>query len=1679
MARGSFPSSRGTPSDPRRVRTMKATAALVQTTAVPRPYARAGAAIAIVLVMLLSGGAVALFSGVGASPAATPAHGLPFAAASSVQSGVQLQHDSYLQNPGTPLTTLPNATVQGQLPSNQQVSFTVGFQMRNSQALANIISEQQTQSSSQFHNWLTQAQEQQMFGPDPTTVQNTVNYFTSLGLKVGTRGALSISFYGSAGQIDSAFKTSLVSVQYGSGSIGYVNGLPLALPRPIASGISSVNGLDTATVQHVTSQTNGQVISDTAPGIPADDQASFTTAFAHALYNTTGNESAAYNFTNHAFLWFRYYSHHFAQWRTYQTLTPASLNLMYQAMPLINQGINGNSSGTPITIAIVMAGGINPGDIRGFSQLVWNNPNQIMNRLVAMPVDRQFGLNGTLTYTDGASGEMALDIEFTSTMAPGARIMPVYGPTLNTNILDDEYAALDALAVAPNIISNSWGGDEVAWPNLYGPNWANALTMHDYFMLLTAKGSTVMASSADGGGFDKNNGVMSGSFPATDPYVLSVDGVRTSAAGVGGAVFPATDVYGSYLESIYNIPNATVHIDQTLGIQGQSFWYEPLTNTTLYNAPPQASGGFGTSYWFKQPWYQHGLGVPDVGRALGSTVAAEADFNQTIFFDGSFQWLYGGTSFACPTTAGEFALIEDYLLHNGAGSYLGLGDQQVFNVANAYYNGNVTLVPFYDITNGTSFWGNLGAKGGYEWPPGQNFPKAADGQYTYGNTTRGFDFPTGWGTINVYNFAQDILALHQMPGTFVTVNATTNRYDNLAWGSLQLNTTYTFHVNASSAIAATSPVVGVQFFGEDGVNATFYPTLTPTLLPTPGFDFTVNTAVAPFAPLFTPGTLVLTLGNLTNHNLGFAYDWIAQDIPTGALTITVISPATAGEVGGYAQFNAFLGFGPPTVVPACCTFANTFSVLVQLNGKPVYDAQVLATIPSSNLLAFSNTQAETASDSFGNPHFESPTIVSTSLTNLTGVALVYTWNVIATTTFFVNATYGTNTAGTNYQVLPGPNVATTDNYGGKLSNFNVISWILYATRHTVSNTIINQWEPNALNQTAFWNLMYGWQGQILNVSVNNYTGAPIDGAHVWLGNFDTGRETKFERYQATFGALGVTNYSGTSNNTVGPFGSANLQIPDNMSDTGGFTTTAGGQTAGLGFVAVDVGGASNRTFQYTEKCSPNLPNPNTLISCEFNNSYQRNYTAAPIIILPNPVNVTVQTPSRLPLDFFSVGENVSFEANVSLPKLDPIVGFNFGYNWPNGLEHITTMKAYVDGHFALDLTPYTPPYWQSLTAFGNLSNNYSPGVHDLTVVVGDSAGHLFSQTSKFVVGGVSITNLGGLKSLYTVVPFTVNWTLELPADQVFNYTYNQTFDVRYVTGGCGGLRSPCPTVVNLSERVHNGVVNYNQSINQTLMGLDHFYSGNGGHFPSGQYQVIVWLNENRTDGNSIAAQVNTFLIFSSVAGQITGPGTNATVPLGNVTIAYSYSGGYVQNATIAVYVSTNPATPVFTAGAVATAVGEEARGGSTTWIAVETGMYDIVLTLGTPYAANYTAHEWINVSNPNGLVYLNQSLGAKPLISVSTAELGTLLALIALIIGLFVGLVAAPALRPTAGGTASGSSPKPWDEGKSSAGASGAASGSATGNGPPGGLSCPICHEPATNEFSLHQHQQVVHGLEE
>jgi kumamolisin len=1648
--------------------------------------ARAAVAVVVVGVMVL-GGLVTL--GGPTTRATTPRSFVPSATpqAPPLLSGSQLQGAPYLTGAQSNASVPSNASVLGPTPSAQSTLFTIGFQMRNSAELDQILSEQATPGSPMFHQWLTLDQEKAMFGPDPTVVQDTINYFTSLGFHVATQGVLSVSFTGTAGLANVAFRTSMVQVRAADGSVSTLNQQPLSLPSPIAPFVASINGLDTRSQAHVEHFLNptlapvatGSTAAGVAPSVGATPAGVRPFAPPGA---TMVNISSLYNFSNHAFGWVYYFSHSRQAAFSTQIVTPGALSYLYQALPLVNAGYNGNSTHTPITIAIVMAGGINPDDLKQYGAEVWNNPNNILSRLSALPVDGSYGLNGTLFYTDGDSNEMALDIEYSSTMAPAAHILAVYGPGLYTTVLDDDYAALENLVTAPNIVSNSWGGSEDRnFPNLYGASWNNGITMHNYIGMLTARGTTVLASSGDGGGFDPSTGMLSGFYPATDPYVTSVDGIRTAVAGPTGNPYPPNPDIGwtnvSLAPGTVN-ENYETRVSTATQIIYQSYWYVPFSNYTLLRAPPEASGGFGTSEAFNQSWYQHGPFMPNLGRSLGSAVAAEADFNESIFFDGTWEFDYGGTSFACPTTAGIFALVEDYLAAHGQGRYLGNGNIVTALVGNAWFNGNLTLVPYYDVTNGTSYWGNQGVANGWSWPPGQEFPMGRYGS-VYGNSTVGWDFPTGWGTINVANFAKDLSFIFGLPGQFGTLTSNGLNWNPAAWANLALNNTYTFHVNASAALQLTNPHVTVVFRDSSGVRAAFQPALTTTALG-PGYDFTLDTSQAPFD---SPGYIVFEFGNSTTPTLGWFYSWISQDIsPSGTLTVQVVAPSTGSYPGGFTIYNAFLGWVPNVYTypdGVAQPFPNTFTVLVEDNGIPVYNAVVTATINSTYDIFWENSVAANRTSVGGNPgHALATTIVSTSFSNRSGDALVQTINTNKPVQFHLTATYGPLSATTNYRVDPLPNVKPVDNYGGVYSSFNFVSYLidyyhLTPTIYGASCQLQNAFVANSCNQSGYVSMLYGWQGEELPVSVNDYTGAPMANMNVWLGDWDFGHPTRFVNYQPSYGVFGITNTSGTSNVTDAS-GRTTVYIPDNQTAQIGFLLN-NGQFAGIDYVDVALPGLANRSFGYREPCAPSTFPPTPLISCQFNNSFQRNYTSEPVVVFPNPITTYTQTREGAVRDFFNTGTNISWTVKVRLPSNDPFV-LGTGTNWNPGLEHVVSVRAYVDGVPAGSLSP-TEPNIQYWFTYGNLTGDYAPGIHTLRVVVTDSLGHVFTQRHIFIVGSIQYTDFGP-SNLYSVMPFNLTWSLNLPFQQVSNKTFNMSLEIRYVTSGCGGIFR-CPQVVNYSIPVHVGQLGFNQSINRTLMTKNGFYTG-AGDLPPGQYQFIVWLNANHS--GSVSQSAFTFLVFDPLAAQIDGPSANAVVPIGNLTISYSYGGQYVENAVLSVYSATGT-IPVYQVGALVPGIGS--RGGSATWTSVLGGSYHIVLQVTVPYdpvnltstTFNYTVGQWINVTSTTARVYVNGSSGQVPIAGLPAVLTATVLALVAAVIGLILGLLVAAPVRangrngPGAAAAVKGPT-KPWEEPTTPVTTGGAAPAT------PGNV-CSICHERFETPYALAQHAKISHGVEE
>ena len=316
-------------------------------------------------------------------------------------------------------------------------------------------------------------------------------------------------------------------------------------------------------------------------------------------------------------------------------------------------------------------------------------------------------------------------------MAPAAHIDAVYGTGLDDYSLVSDYARVASLTPVPNVVTNSWGGSEDAWWNLMGPSWQSSAGIENEMEQLAAMGSTVLFSSADDAGYDTATGLLSPSFPATSPYTTSVGGTRTTVGNATMDAFPAPAYTVNTTLAIYGdsesasgsfwYPNVTVDAVNVATVANESYWYTPLAP----GSPPYGGGGIGLSEWFTQPWWQHGFTVADTGRRMSADIAAEGDFNESVYFDGAWNFFWGGTSFACPTVAGEIALLDTYLNMTlgpipGAHSfYTGLINPLLYNVANDY---NLSNMPYQQISGNGNLYAVQAAAAGDGWPGGQNWP---------------------------------------------------------------------------------------------------------------------------------------------------------------------------------------------------------------------------------------------------------------------------------------------------------------------------------------------------------------------------------------------------------------------------------------------------------------------------------------------------------------------------------------------------------------------------------------------------------------------------------------------------------------------------------------------------------------------------------------------------------------------------------------------------------------------------------------------------------------------------------------------------------------------------------------------------------------------------------------------
>jgi kumamolisin len=340
--------------------------------------------------------------------------------------------------------------------------------------------------------------------------------------------------------------------------------------------------------------------------------------------------------------------------RTHSSVAPAGPtkltgNSPPYTVPVMLKAYQGSiADGTGQTIAIVIDTFPANSDLTKF--WIANSIGQSLNNIQKVQV-----VSGNLP---SPSGEETLDVEWSSGIAPGAKVR-VYATTdLSFSHLDQAYQAIiNDLPTQPNLheVSLSYGLGETYM------SLGQMQTDDQYFASLAAAGVTVFVSSGDGGsspgpsGYGDTSGPVQVESPASDPNVTAVGGTSLLLNASTGA------------------------------LSSESAW---------------SLGGGGSSKIFSRPVWQIGTGVPAGTFRLVPDVALVADLNTGGYLVLNGQvCTVGGTSWSAPSWAGICARINQ--VRSGAAiSPLGLLGPKIYPLLGSSN--------FRDITAGSN-----GSKGVY------------------------------------------------------------------------------------------------------------------------------------------------------------------------------------------------------------------------------------------------------------------------------------------------------------------------------------------------------------------------------------------------------------------------------------------------------------------------------------------------------------------------------------------------------------------------------------------------------------------------------------------------------------------------------------------------------------------------------------------------------------------------------------------------------------------------------------------------------------------------------------------------------------------------------------------------------------------------------------------------------
>jgi hypothetical protein len=605
--------------------------------------------------------------------------------------------------------------------------------------LEQLLREQQTPTSPDYHHWLTQAEYADRFGMSPADISKVTAWLTGHGFQVlqVAPSRNSIRFSGTAGMVAQAFHTQLHHY-FVHGEMHFANAAAIQLPEAFASSVVHVGGLnDFRPKARVKSR-----------HIPAPGESGKATASPEFTSGLTGNTFMA----------------------------PGDFAVIYDVKPLYTAGY----TGTGQQIAVMGQTNIHTDDIAAFRSAAGLSTANLTTYCITETTASQY-CSGDSSYAPSSAGdevESDLDVEWSGAVAQNATINFIFA-----GYADPDNDVMSALSYAITtytvngqvvpIISISYGGCEAGYPD------SQLESLRAEVQQANSQGQTVVGPTGDSGAADCEN---SGATSAV--YGLAVDAPASipEVTAVGGTEFTdESDPSAYWTNGGSSCTNCADVLTSALSYIPGEVWNDTAADGEL------AAGGGGVSTYFAQPVWQEGLTPPgftgtpmrfvpdlslnasdyhdqylicsqqysDAGVAEGTWCGNGFRNNGKYGTENDLD-VVGGTSCGVPSFAGILSLIEQ---KEGATSGLGNINPILYGVAN---NAATYATAFHDITTGNN---EVPCYAGATFPDGSVCPNGGLIGYVAGT---GYDLASGWGAVDANGLAAAFLSYESPTGAATT-----------------------------------------------------------------------------------------------------------------------------------------------------------------------------------------------------------------------------------------------------------------------------------------------------------------------------------------------------------------------------------------------------------------------------------------------------------------------------------------------------------------------------------------------------------------------------------------------------------------------------------------------------------------------------------------------------------------------------------------------------------------------------------------------------------------------------------------------------------------------------------------------------------------------------------------------